>query len=359
VGTAHLFPPAIRFRSSRLRRVVAGTTAAVIAVALGVTPAIASGHAKHRHGHGPSVTSEPWGSTTEGNVERWTLNNGHGMTVKILTYGGIIQSLYVPDRSGHRANVALGFDNLPDYVAKSPYFGCITGRYANRIAKGQFSIDGNDYQLTINNDPNSLHGGTVGFDKHIWATTSFKHGSSVGLVMKYTSPDGDQGYPGTLQSQVTYTLTKSDTLKMNYQATTDKPTIVNLTNHSFFNLAGEGSGRSILDNVLTIPAEPRFRSVATLVVGGIGSRADLPYERADDLQLAVLSALDAGIADEMTVEVDASDGRLEIAVGPVRDGSGEDAGLVRVLSRLVDDVASQRREGAEWLTLVVSDGRTG
>lgn len=111
--------------------------------------------------------------------------------------------------------------------------------------------------------------------------------------------------------------------------------------------------------VLTIPAEPRFRSVATLVVGGIGSRADLPYERADDLQLAVLSALDAGIADEMTVEVDASDGRLEIAVGPVRDGSGEDAGLVRVLSRLVDDVASQRREGAEWLTLVVSDGRTG
>jgi hypothetical protein len=109
--------------------------------------------------------------------------------------------------------------------------------------------------------------------------------------------------------------------------------------------------------VLTIPADPRFRSVATLVVGGIGSRADLPYERADDLQLAVLSALDAGIADELTVEVDASDGRLQIVVGPVRDGSGEDAGLVRVLSRLVDDVATQRREGAEWLTLVVSDPR--
>src|SRR5262245_61741699 len=110
--------------------------------------------------------------------------------------------------------------------------------------------------------------------------------------------------------------------------------------------------------VLPLPAEPRFRSVATLVVGGIGSRADLPYERADDLQLAVLSALDAGIANEMTVEVDASDGRLEIAVGPVRDGSGEDAGLVRVLSRLVDDVTSERREGAEWLTLVVSDPPT-
>jgi aldose 1-epimerase len=242
VGTAHLFPPASRFSGGRPRRVVAGTTAAVIAVALGVTPAVASGHAKHRHGHGPSVTSEPWGSTTEGNVERWTLNNGHRMTVKILTYGGIIQSLYVPDRSGHLGNVALGFDNLPDYVAKSPYFGCITGRYANRIALGQFSIDGNDYQLPINNDPNSLHGGTVGFDKHIWATTPFKHGSSVGLVMKFTSPDGDQGYPGTMNAQVTYTLTKNDTLKMNYQATTDKPTIVNLTNHNYWNLAGEGSG---------------------------------------------------------------------------------------------------------------------
>jgi aldose 1-epimerase len=237
VGTLHL-PP----RRSRLRPVVAGTTAAVVAVALGSFPAIASGHVKHHHGHAASVSSEEWGSTDEGPVQRWTLKNGHRMTVRILTYGGIIQSLEVPDRWGHTANVALGFDNLADYVAKSPYFGCITGRYANRIALGQFSIDGNDYQLPINNDPNSLHGGTRGFDKHNWATTSFKHGSSVGLVMTLTSPNMDQGYPGTMNAQVTYTLTKHNVLRMNYQATTDAPTIVNLTNHNYWNLAGEGSG---------------------------------------------------------------------------------------------------------------------
>jgi aldose 1-epimerase len=237
VDTSHLFP-----RRSRLRQVVAGTTAAVVAVALGSSTAIASGHVKHRHGHAPSVTSEPWGSTTEGPVQRWTLKNGHGMTVKVLTYGGIMQSILVPDRNGHVTNVALGFNNLADYVAKSPYFGCITGRYANRIALGQFSIGANNYQLPINNAPNSLHGGTVGFDKHIWATTPFHHGSNVGLVMTFTSPDGDQGYPGTLNSQVTYTLTKHNEIRMNYQATTDMPTIVNLTNHDYWNLAGEGSG---------------------------------------------------------------------------------------------------------------------
>jgi aldose 1-epimerase len=251
VGTWHLSP----------RRVVAGTTAAVVAVALGSVPAIASGHVKHHHGHAASVSSEEWGSTDEGPVQRWTLKNGHRMTVRILTYGGIIQSLEVPDRWGHTANVALGFDNLPDYVAKSPYFGCITGRYANRIALGKFSIDGNDYQLPINNDPNSLHGGTVGFDKHIWATTPFKHGSSVGLVMTFTSPDGDQGYPGTLSAQVTYTLTKHNMLKMNYQATTDKPTIVNLTNHNYWNLAGEGSGaiyghKLLLNSKSYTPVDP-------------------------------------------------------------------------------------------------------
>ena len=248
--TSYLFP-----RRSRLYPVVAGTTAAVVAVTLGSTPAVASGQAKHRHGHAPSVSSEEWGSTTEGAVQRWTLKNGRGMTVKVLTYGGIMQSILVPDRHGHVANVALGFDNLADYVAKSPYFGCITGRYANRIALGQFSIGANDYQLPINNDPNSLHGGTVGFDKHIWATTPFKHGSSVGLVMKFTSPDGDQGYPGTLDTQVTYTLTKHNEIRMDYQATTDQPTIVNLTNHNYWNLAGEGSG-AIYGHQLFLNAKP-------------------------------------------------------------------------------------------------------
>src|SRR5262245_65451992 len=128
------------------------------------------------------------------------------MEVKIMTYGGIIQSVRVPDRPGRLANVTLGFNNLADYVAKSPYFGCITGRYANRIALGQFTLDGVTYQLPINNPPNSLHGGFVGFDKHVWAATPFTTSKSVGLVLEFTSPDGDQGYHGMLKITVTYKL---------------------------------------------------------------------------------------------------------------------------------------------------------
>jgi aldose 1-epimerase len=262
MGTSHR-PPS----RGRLLPVFAGTTAAVVAVALGGTPAAASGSAKHRQSRAPSITSEPWGSTTEGAVKRYTLKNGHRMTVKILTYGGIIQSLRVPGRNGHLANVALGFNNLGDYMAKSPYFGCIVGRYANRIKLGKFSIGANNYQLPINNNPNSLHGGTVGFDKHIWATTPFRHGSNVGLVMKLTSPDGDQGYPGTMHATVTYTLTKHNVLRMNYRATTDKPTIVNLTNHNYWNLAGEGSG-SIYGQRLKINAKRYTPVDATLIPTG-------------------------------------------------------------------------------------------
>jgi len=191
----------------------------------------------------PTVTGEAFGSTGEGQVDRYTLTNGKGMRVRILTYGGIIQSIEVPDRRGRTANVALGFDNLTDYVERSPYFGCVAGRYANRIALGRFTLDGATYQLPINNDPNSLHGGTVGFDKHIWDTTPFKRGDTVGLVMRHTSPDLDQGYPGTVTTTVTYTLTRDNGIRMEYRATTDKPTVVNLTNHTYFNLAGAGSGR--------------------------------------------------------------------------------------------------------------------
>src|SRR3954467_12738495 len=148
-------------------------------------PAEAAEAAAHGSG-GPSVRSEPWGSTDEGAVQRWTLTNGRGFLVRILTYGGIIQEVRVPDRHGRFANVVLGFDNLADYVAKSPYFGCITGRYANRIARGRFTLEGTTYTLPINSAPNSLHGGTRGFDKHIWRTRSFRHGDDVGLEMRYT-----------------------------------------------------------------------------------------------------------------------------------------------------------------------------
>ena len=153
-----------------LRRMLPNVARAGTVVALMATIGAASSTPSSAHG-APSLTKEPFGSTSEGPVDRYTLTNGNGMRVRILTYGGILQSIEVPDRRGHNANVTLGFDNLADYVAKSPYFGCITGRYANRIANGQFTLDGVAYQLPINNAPNSLHGGTVGFDKHIWAAT--------------------------------------------------------------------------------------------------------------------------------------------------------------------------------------------
>lgn len=172
------------------------------------------------------------------------------MEVSVLTYGAAIQSITVPDRNGTMANVALGFDNLDDYVALSPYFGAIVGRYANRIANGTFELDGKTCQLAINNDPNTLHGGDQGFDKRIWSVSAVS-GSS--LVLSRTSPDGEEGYPGTLDVSVTYTLTEDNELRLDYSATTDALTVVNLSNHAYFNLAGEGSG-TIFDHQLMLNA---------------------------------------------------------------------------------------------------------
>jgi aldose 1-epimerase len=190
-----------------------------------------------------SINREHWGTTGEGSVDRYLLDNGRGMRVAILTYGGIIQSLEVPDRHGNPANVVLGFDRLQGYLDNpSPYFGALIGRYGNRIAEGRFTLDGAAHRLPVNNGPNSLHGGTAGFDKHIWSATALDQDGTVGLDLGYVSPDGDQGYPGTLTVAVRYTLTADHELRIVYRATTDAPTVVNLTNHSYFNLAGEGSG---------------------------------------------------------------------------------------------------------------------
>jgi aldose 1-epimerase len=241
-----------------------GRTAAVALVAVGLGSATGTPSSARAT---PTITKEAWGSTAEGAVARYTLTNAHGARVRILTYGGIIQSIEVPDRHGRTANVALGFDNLADYVAKSPYFGAIIGRYANRIAKGQFTLDGKQYQLPVNNGPNSLHGGTVGFDKHIWATTPFQHGDDVGLTMRYVSPAGDQGYPGTLTTTVTYTLTANNGIRIGYRATTDAPTIINLTNHTYFNLAGEGTG-TVYDQVLYLNAHRYTPVNSTLIPTG-------------------------------------------------------------------------------------------
>lgn len=185
--------------------------------------------------------------------EQHTLSNDNGMAVTILTYGAIIQSLTVPDREGTPGNVVLGFNNLDDYVNLSPYFGAVVGRYANRIANGQFTLDGQTYTLATNNVPNSLHGGEKGFDKQIYSARPFVAEYGPALELSRTSPDGEEGYPGALAYSVTYTLTNTNALRIDYRATTDKTTVVNLSNHSYFNLAGEGSG-SIVDHVLELNA---------------------------------------------------------------------------------------------------------
>jgi aldose 1-epimerase len=215
----------------------------------------------------PTIGKDVFGTTPTGDrVDRYTLSNGR-MRVRVLTYGGILQSIEVPDRRGRLGNVTLGFDNLADYVSGSPYFGCITGRYANRIAAGRFTLDGTAYQLPINDGPNSLHGGAVGFDKHVWAATPVHGRDGVGLRLDFTSPAGDQGYPGDLRVTVTYTLTADNGIRMEYRATTDAATVVNLTNHAYFNLAGEGSG-GIDRHKLTLNARTYTPVDATLIPTG-------------------------------------------------------------------------------------------
>ena len=222
---------------------------------------------------------QPFGMTHRGEaVSLYTLKNAHGMEAKVLDYGGIILSLRVPDRNGRLDDVVLGFDSLGDYERGSPYFGAIIGRYGNRIARGRFTLDGRTYTLATNNGPNHLHGGVRGFDKVVWTAAQFERGDSVGLVLNYTSPDGEEGYPGTLRATVTYTLTGKNELIFDYQATTDRPTPVNLTQHSYFNLAGDGKG-DILGHVVTLNAD-RFTPVdSTLIPSGeIKSVAGTPFD---------------------------------------------------------------------------------
>ncbi|HEV3505074.1 MAG TPA: aldose epimerase family protein, partial [Actinomycetes bacterium] len=188
--------------------------------------------------------AEPFGALADGTeVYRHTLDNGRGLVVRVLTYGGILQTIQVPDRDGRPANVALGFTDLDSYVRdNTPYFGALIGRYANRIAGGRFTLDGRAHTLPVNNPPNSLHGGTEGFDKRVWAATGTGGEDAAGLELAYTSPDGEMGYPGTLSVLARYRLGPGNELRIDYRATTDAPTHVNLTNHSYFNLAGEAAG---------------------------------------------------------------------------------------------------------------------
>jgi aldose 1-epimerase len=195
----------------------------------------------------------PFGEVDGKSVEIYTLSLDP-LEVTVLTYGGIIQAIRVPDRNGSVANVALGFATLDEYVTSNePYFGALIGRYANRIANGSFTLGGRTYQLPVNNGPNALHGGIRGFDKHVWAAEEIREPDAVGVRLSRLSPDGEEGYPGTLRVDVAYRLTTGNQLRIDYYATTDAPTALNLSNHSYFNLAGEGSG-PVFDHVLTLNA---------------------------------------------------------------------------------------------------------
>lgn len=227
---------------------------------------------------GVGVSSESWGEVDGEQVSLFTLTNANGMEIKITNYGGIITSVVVPDRDGNMENVTLGFTTLDEYVEGHPYFGNITGRYANRIARGTFDIDDENFYLALNNGPNTLHGGEVGFDKVVWAAEEVSGEGEVGVKLSRVSPDMEEGYPGNLAVEVTYTLTDNDEIRIDYHATTDEPTHVNLTNHAYWNLAGDGSGITD-DHELTLMASNYTPVDANLIpTGEIAPVAGTPLD---------------------------------------------------------------------------------
>ena len=222
---------------------------------------------------------KPFGTLPDGRVvEEVILSNGT-LTARIITWGAALRCLDVPDRDGRPADVLLGYADLGAYLDHPQYFGASVGRYANRIRGGRFSLDGRDYTLPTNDGPNTLHGGPDGFDRRLWQVQSVEGGTTPSVTLRYVSPDGEGGFPGTLTASVTYTLAAPDTLRIAYSATTDRPTIVNLTNHSYFNLAGEASGRPVLDHVVTIPAERYTPVDATQIpTGEFAPVAGTPFD---------------------------------------------------------------------------------
>lgn len=214
------------------------------------------------------ITMQVYGQLEDGRtVDQYQLKNANGMTVEVITYGGIITSWTAPDKTSAYENVVLGYDSLSQYLASNPYFGAIIGRYGNRIAKGQFALKGTIYELATNDGPNHLHGGLKGFDKVLWSADTATSAEGASLVLSYESADMEEGYPGNLSVQVTYTLTADDVLHVDYEATTDKATIVNLTQHSYFNLSGDFS-QTILDHKLMIAADQYLPVDATLIPNG-------------------------------------------------------------------------------------------
>jgi aldose 1-epimerase len=225
------------------------------------------------------VTRAPFGTLADGQkVEVYTLKNTRGAEVRVLSYGGILQSIKVPDNKGEIGDVLLGYDTLDGYVKDSAYLGAIAGRYANRINKGRFTLDGKEYQLATNNGPNHLHGGKKGFNRKVWQARPLRIKDAVGVELRDVSPDGDEGYPGNLTTRVVYTFDNQNRLRINYYATTDKTTIVNLTSHGYFNLAGAGLG-TILNHKMQIAANRYTPIDATSIpLGTLPPVAGTPFD---------------------------------------------------------------------------------
>jgi aldose 1-epimerase len=231
------------------------TSRLVTVVALAATLSLGNHQARSQSTmSNTSVIREPFGVTSSGQqVDRFTLQNGKGMTVRLITYGAIVTEIHVPDRSGKNADVVLGFDNLRQYETESPYFGCIIGRVAFRTAGARFELDGKAYELTQNNGPHHMHGGKIGLSRVVWQAEPVE-GPEPAVKLTYTSPDGDQGYSGTLRVTALHTVTQAGELRIDLSATTDKPTPVNMTHHGYFNLSGAGHGK-VLDHVVWIDAD--------------------------------------------------------------------------------------------------------
>ena len=223
------------------------------ALVLSAEPAAQSASAEVAKGL--RVTKQPYGKMPDGTpVELYTLTNSHDLKAEVINYGAMLIGLHAPDRHGKLANITLHLDNLEQYLAGHPLFGCIVGRYANRIANAQFVIDGKQYLLAANSGRNHIHGGRVGFHRYVWKAETVQQADRVGVRLSHVSPDGDEGYPGKLEVTKTYWLTENNQLQMEYTAVTDKPTHVNLTNHAYWNLAGAGSG-DVLGHELMINAD--------------------------------------------------------------------------------------------------------
>ena len=216
-----------------------------------------------------TATRVDWGTLSDGTkIEAVELKNAKGVSARILSYGATIQSIMVPDRTGKAADVVIGYDTIEGYEKTPGYTGVTVGRYANRIAKGHFSLDGKTYTLAINNKPNALHGGLKGFDKRVWTIKDVTSGETASTTMTYTSPDGEEGYPGTVTTEVTFSLNENNDLTIAYKATTDKPTIINMTNHSLFNLGGVPVTRSAQDAWLKIESDAILPVDKTLIPTG-------------------------------------------------------------------------------------------